>query len=36
MVRALCFQCRGPRFDFWSVNYIPHARTKTQCGQINE
>ena len=22
-------QCRGPRFDSWSGNYIPHAATKS-------
>ena len=21
-------QCRGPEFDFWSGNWIPHAATK--------
>ena len=23
-----CFQCRGPGFDPWSGNWIPHAATK--------
>ena len=23
-----CGQCRGPRFDPWSENQIPHAATK--------
>ena len=23
-----CSQCRGPRFNPWSGNYIPHASTK--------
>ena len=27
--RTLCSQCRGPRFDPWSGNYIPHAATKS-------
>ena len=28
-------QCRGPQFDPWLGNYIPHATTKTQDSQIN-
>ena len=24
------FHCRGPRFDPWSRNYIPHAATKSE------
>ena len=24
-------QCRGPRFDPWSGNWIPHAATKSSC-----
>ena len=27
---TLCSQCRGPRFNPWSENYIPHTATKTQ------
>ena len=37
-----CSQCRGPRFDPWSGNQVPHAAikssyavTKTQHNQIN-
>ena len=37
-----CCQCRGPRFNPWSGNYIPHvttedphAATKTWCSQIS-
>ena len=32
----LCSQCRGPRFDPWLGNWIPHAATKTQHSQINK
>ena len=28
-----CFQCRGPEFDPWSGNYIPHALTKSWYSQ---
>ena len=28
-------QCRKPRFNPWSGNYIPHAATKTRYSQIN-
>ena len=34
--KTLSSQCRGPRFDPWSGNYIPHATTKTQHSQINK
>ena len=27
--KALCSQCRGPGFNPWSGNYIPHAATKS-------
>ena len=27
-VKIPCSQCRGPGFDPWSGNYIPHAATK--------
>ena len=29
MAKTLRSQCRGPRFDPWSGNYIPHAATKS-------
>ena len=35
VAKTLLSQCRGPRFDTWSGNQIPHAATKTQCSQIN-
>ena len=28
MVTTLCSKCRGPRFNPWSGNWIPHAATK--------
>ena len=28
MAKALCSQCRGPRFDPWLGNWIPHAASK--------
>ena len=28
MVKILHFQCRGPRFDPWSVNYIPRVKLR--------
>ena len=28
-VRWLRLQCRGPRFNLWLENYIPHAATKS-------
>ena len=30
----LCSQCRGPGFDPWLGNNIPHATVKTQQSQI--
>ena len=30
MAKSLCFQCRGPRFDPWPGNEIPHIAIKTQ------
>ena len=43
VAKTLHSQCRGPRFDPWSGNNIPHATskglhaaTKTQHSQINE
>ena len=35
VVKISCSQCRGPEFDPWSGDSIPHATTKTQCSQIN-
>ena len=35
VAKTLCYQCRGPGFDSWSGNLIPHATTKTQHSQIN-
>ena len=42
VAKTLCSQCRGPRFNPWSGNWIPHAATKnlhattkTQHSQIN-
>ena len=29
VAKILCSQCRGPRFDPWSGNWIPHAATKS-------
>ena len=34
--KTLGLQCRGPGFDPWSENYIPHATTKIQNSQINK
>ena len=31
-----CSQCRGPGFDPWSGNQIPHAATKIQSSQIKK
>ena len=31
----LCSQCRGPRFDPWSGNWIPHAAVKISCAATN-
>ena len=31
VAKTLCFQHRGPRFDPWSENWIPHAATKSSC-----
>ena len=38
MVQRLrpCSQCRQPRFDPWSWNYILHTARKTRCNQINK
>ena len=43
MAEASCCQCRGPRFNAWSGNWIPHAATKslhaatkTSYSQINK
>ena len=35
MAKTPCFQCRGPGFDLWSGNWIPHAAAKTQHSQRN-
>ena len=29
MAKTLLSQCRGPRFDPWSGNWIPYAATKS-------
>ena len=29
VAKTPCSRCRGPRFDPWSENYIPHAATKS-------
>ena len=29
MAKTPCFQCRGPRFDAWWGNWIPHATTSS-------
>ena len=29
MVKSLHSQCKGPEFDPWSGNQIPHAATKS-------
>ena len=34
MVKTPCFQYRGPGFDVWPGNQIPHV-AKTGCSQIN-
>ena len=34
--KALCSQCRGPGFDPWSGNLIPHAAAKARNSQINK
>ena len=36
MARTLHSQCRGPGFNPWSWNYIPHGTTKNWCSQINK
>ena len=43
VAKTPCSQCRGPRFNPWSGNYIPQAEakissatTKTWCSQINK
>ena len=36
VAKTLHSQCRGPRFDPWSGNWIPHATTKTWCSLINK
>ena len=36
MAKTLRSQCRGPGFDPWSGNWIPHATKKTQHNQINK
>ena len=35
MAKTSFSQCRGAGFDAWSGNWISHAATKIQCGQIN-
>ena len=34
-LRFQCSQCRGPGFDPWSGNWIPHAAAETWYSQIN-
>ena len=34
VAKTLCSQCRGPRFDSWSGNYIQHATTKVHMLQL--
>ena len=29
VAKILCSQCKGPGFDPWSGNWIPHAATKS-------
>ena len=36
MAKTLPSQWRGPGFDPWSGNKIPHATTKTWCSQIDK
>ena len=36
VAKTLHPQSRGPRFDPWSENWIPHATSKAQCSQINK
>ena len=36
VAKTLGSQCRGPGFDPWSRNQIPHATAKNQCNQINK
>ena len=31
VAKTLCSQCREPRFNPWSRNYIPHVASKTLC-----
>ena len=35
VVKTLGCQCRGPRFDSWSGNWIPHAAMKISCAAAN-
>ena len=35
MSKTLCSQCRGPGFNPWLGNKIPHATIKTWYSQIN-
>ena len=36
VAKTPCSQCRGPRFDPWSGNKIPHAAAKSRHSQINK
>ena len=36
LAETVCPQCRGPRFDPWLGNKIPHAPAKTPCSQISK
>ena len=35
VAKTLCSQCRGPGFNPWLGNKIPHAAIKTRDSQIN-
>ena len=35
VAKTLHSQCKGPAFDSWSGNKIPHATTKTWYSQVN-
>ena len=36
VAKTLYSQCRGPGFNPWSGNWIPHVTTKTKSSQINK
>ena len=36
VAKTLHSQCRGPRFDPWSGNWIPHAKTKSSHATAKE